>query len=94
MSNTKAQSGTFRDINGTSLWVADTGEANLPVILCLHSCFLDGTMFDGLVSAADGKFRVVRPDFRGQGKAHSTRSTSLRWKNALRTWKRSLRQWD
>jgi 3-oxoadipate enol-lactonase len=69
MSNTKTQSGTFKDINGTSLWVADTGEANLPVILCLHSCFLDGTMFDGLVAAAAGKFRVVRPDFRGQGKS-------------------------
>lgn len=61
--------GTNIDVNGTTLWVADTGEANLPVILCLHSCFLDGTMFDGLVRAAAGKFRVVRPDFRGQGKS-------------------------
>lgn len=56
-------------VNGTTLWVADTGEAHLPVVLCLHSCFLDGTMFDGLVEAAAGKFRVIRPDFRGQGKS-------------------------
>lgn len=56
-------------VNGTTLWVQDTGEADLPVVLCLHSCFLDGSMFDGLVRAAAGKFRVVRPDFRGQGKS-------------------------
>lgn len=61
--------GSNIDVNGTTLWVADTGEAELPVILCLHSCFLDGTMFDGLVREAAGKFRVVRPDFRGQGKS-------------------------
>lgn len=56
-------------VNGTTLWVEDTGETHLPVVLCLHSCFLDGTMFDGLVQAAAGKFRVIRPDFRGQGKS-------------------------
>lgn len=56
-------------VNGTELWVEDTGEQDLPVILCLHSCFLDNSMFDGLVEAAAGKFRVVRPDFRGQGKS-------------------------
>src|SRR5580765_4839733 len=61
--------GTHKKINGTTLWVEDTGESDLPVILCLHSCFLDGTMFDGLVKAAKGKFRVIRPDFRGQGKS-------------------------
>lgn len=56
-------------VNGTTLWVEDTGETHLPVILCLHSCFLDGRMFDQLVQAAEGKFRVVRPDFRGQGRS-------------------------
>lgn len=56
-------------VNGTTLWVEDTGETHLPVVFCLHSCFLDGTMFDGLVEAAAGKFRVIRPDFRGQGKS-------------------------
>lgn len=61
--------GKHIQVNGTTLWVEDTGEADLPVVLCLHSCFLDGTMFDGLVQAAAGKFRVIRPDFRGQGKS-------------------------
>jgi pimeloyl-ACP methyl ester carboxylesterase len=56
-------------VNDTVLWVEDTGEANLPVILCLHSLFLDGSMFKGLVDAAAGKYRVIRPDFRGQGKS-------------------------
>ncbi|MFC3053766.1 alpha/beta fold hydrolase [Kordiimonas pumila] len=54
-------------VNGTVLWVEDTGEANLPPIVCLHSLWLDGSMFDALVVAAKGRFRVVRPDFRGQG---------------------------
>jgi pimeloyl-ACP methyl ester carboxylesterase len=61
--------GKHVQVNGTTLWVEDTGEANLPIVLCLHSCFLDGTMFEGLVQAAAGKFRVIRPDFRGQGKS-------------------------
>lgn len=56
-------------VNGARFWVADTGETDLPVIFCLHSCFLDGTMFDALVSAAEGQFRIIRPDFRGQGRS-------------------------
>jgi 3-oxoadipate enol-lactonase len=61
--------GIGMNVNDTVLWVQDTGEQDLPVVLCLHSLFLDGTMFDGFVEAAKGKFRVVRPDFRGQGKS-------------------------
>jgi len=49
------------------LFVADTGEVDLPVVLCLHSLFIDHTMFDERVAAAAGRFRMVRPDFRGQG---------------------------
>jgi 3-oxoadipate enol-lactonase len=69
MSEALTETGSFMDVNGAKFWIADTGEAHLPVILCLHSCFLDGTMFDGLVAAAAGEFRVVRPDFRGQGRS-------------------------
>lgn len=54
-------------VRDTILWLRDTGEDELRPILCLHSLFLDGTMFDGLAAAAAGRFRVVRPDFRGQG---------------------------
>lgn len=56
-------------VRGTTLHVEDTGESSLPTILCLHSLFLDGRMFDDLVESARGRFRVVRPDFRGQGKS-------------------------
>src|SRR3954453_11577070 len=56
-------------VRDTHLFVDDTGEADLPVILCLHSLFLDSRMFDGLVEAAAGKFRVIRPEFRGQGRS-------------------------
>jgi 3-oxoadipate enol-lactonase len=69
MPDNNLQSGSYKTIHGAKFWVADTGEADLPVILCLHSCFLDGTMFDGLVAAAAGKYRVIRPDFRGQGRS-------------------------
>lgn len=56
-------------VRDTHLFVDDTGEDDLPVILCLHSLFLDSRMFDGLVDAARGEFRVVRPEFRGQGRS-------------------------
>ncbi|MFI0420064.1 alpha/beta fold hydrolase [Spongiactinospora sp. 9N601] len=56
-------------VNGTELFVRDTGEENLPVVLALHSLFLDGRMFEGFKDAAAGKYRVIRPDFRGQGKS-------------------------
>ena len=49
------------------LHVRDSGERDLDAVLCLHSLFLDGSMFDGLAAAAAGRFRVVVPDFRGQG---------------------------
>ena len=45
----------------------DTGETDLPVLLCLHSLFLDPRMFDAMAEQAAGRFRVVRPTFRGQG---------------------------
>ncbi len=51
------------------IFVQDSGEPDLPVLLGLHSLFLDGRMFDGLAEAAAGRFRVVRPDFRGQGRS-------------------------
>jgi 3-oxoadipate enol-lactonase len=56
-------------VNGTNLFVQDTSEDDLPVVLALHSLFLDGRMFDGFVDAAAGVLRVVRPDFRGQGRS-------------------------
>jgi len=57
------------EVRDAVLWVEDTGESDLPVVLCLHSLFLDGRMFDAFVDAAAGRYRVVRPDFRGQGRS-------------------------
>ncbi|MFC8248130.1 alpha/beta fold hydrolase [Streptomyces chartreusis] len=59
-------------VAGTSLHVDDTGEASLEPVVCLHSLFLDHRMFDGLVEAAAGSFRLIRPDFRGQGRSAGT----------------------
>jgi 3-oxoadipate enol-lactonase len=69
--------GTGIAVRDTILWVEDTGEADLPAILCLHSLFLDGRMFDDLVTAAKGRFRVIRPDFRGQGSSAPATSRNV-----------------
>ena len=44
----------------------DTGETDLPTVVCLHSLFLDPTMFDALVIAGRGQYRFIRPEFLGQ----------------------------
>ena len=56
-------------VAGTSLHVDDTGEESLEPVVCLHSLFVDNRMFDGFVEAARGTFRLIRPDFRGQGRS-------------------------
>lgn len=48
-------------------FVREEGPRTAPVILGLHSLFLNGTMFDSFAREADSEFRVIRPDFRGQG---------------------------
>ncbi|MCQ8829014.1 alpha/beta fold hydrolase [Streptomyces malaysiensis] len=50
----------------------DTGEASLEPVVCLHSLFLDNRMFDGFAEAAAGAVRLIRPDFRGQGRSAGT----------------------
>lgn len=59
-------------MNGTELFVEDSGERDLPPVLALHSLFLDGRMFDVFAEAAAGRYRVVRPDHRGQGRNPSS----------------------
>lgn len=54
---------------GTSLHVDDTGEPDLRPIVCLHSLFFDNRMFDQFTQAAAGKFRVIRPEYRSQGRS-------------------------
>ncbi|KAB1141721.1 alpha/beta fold hydrolase [Streptomyces luteolifulvus] len=59
-------------VAGTSLHVDDTGEESLEPVVCLHSLFLDNRMFDSFVEEATGAFRLIRPDFRGQGRSAGT----------------------
>lgn len=49
--------------------VDDTGERDLVPVVCLHSLFLDNRQFDVFTEDARGRFRVIRPDFRGQGRS-------------------------
>jgi hypothetical protein len=56
-------------VNDTTLWVEDSGEKDLPVLLCLHSLFLDRRMFYDFRDYVNGAFRTILPDFRGQGKS-------------------------
>lgn len=58
-----------------ALHVVDSGETDLPVVLCLHSLFLDHMMFDAFAEAVQGRLRVVRPDFRGQGSSPAADDT-------------------
>lgn len=51
------------------LHVDDTGERDLVPVVCLHSLFLDNRQFDEFTAAASGRLRVIRPDFRGQGRS-------------------------
>ncbi len=55
-------------VPGAELYVEDSGERDLPVVVALHSLFMDGRMFDRFAADAAGRYRVVRPDFRGQGR--------------------------
>ncbi|WP_113703338.1 alpha/beta fold hydrolase [Nonomuraea lactucae] len=45
----------------------DTGEHDLPAVVCLHSLFLGPHMFDRLVASGKGRFRFLQPTFPGQG---------------------------
>lgn len=60
---------TTHDIAGTRLHLDDTGESDLDPVLCLHSLFFDNRMFDDLVAAGAGRFRFIRPEYRGQGRS-------------------------
>lgn len=44
----------------------DTGERDLPAVLCLHSLFFDPRMFAKLTEDGRGRFRIVAPEYLGQ----------------------------
>ncbi len=61
---------------GSRFHVEDSGGEG-PVVLCLHSLFLDGRMFDDLVEAMGRSWRMVRPDFRGQGRSRNAAADAV-----------------
>jgi pimeloyl-ACP methyl ester carboxylesterase len=54
------------DINGTTLWVEDTG-GDGPVVLFAHGLLMSCRMFDAQVAALRGRYRCISWDHRGQG---------------------------
>jgi len=54
---------------GSEFFIREDGPEDAPIIFGLHSLFLNGSMFDGFVEAASAEFRIIRPDFRGQGQS-------------------------
>lgn len=59
----------FVQAAGSEFFVREDGPQDAPIILGLHSLFLNGSMFDGFVESASAEFRIIRPDFRGQGRS-------------------------
>jgi len=55
-------------VNGTSLWVEDSG-GNGPPILFSHGLLMSGRMFDAQVAALRAHYRCIRWDHRGQGRS-------------------------
>ncbi len=55
-------------VNGTSLWVEDTG-GDGPPLLFSHGLLMSGRMFEAQVAALQGRYRCIRWDHRGQGRS-------------------------
>jgi len=55
-------------INGTSLWVEDSGGDGPPLLLS-HGLLMSGRMFDAQVAALQAHYRCIRWDHRGQGRS-------------------------
>ena len=56
------------DINGTTLWVEDTGGDGIPVLFA-HGLLMSCRMFDAQVAALRGRYRCIGWDHRGQGQS-------------------------
>ena len=56
------------DINGTRLWVTDSGGTGEPVFF-VHGLLMNGRMFDHQVTTLSDQYRCITVDLRGQGKS-------------------------
>lgn len=57
------------ELPGLDLYLRAYGNPQNPAVLCLHSLFLDGTMFHDWAEFASPDLFVLTPDFRGQGQS-------------------------
>lgn len=63
-----APSARHLTVNGTSLWVEDSGGDGVPLLFS-HGLLMSGRMFDAQVAALQGRYRCIRWDHRGQGRS-------------------------
>ena len=59
---------TLHNINGTQLYVHDTGGEGIPVVFS-HGLLWSHEMFEDSVGALQGSFRCIAYDHRGQGRS-------------------------
>jgi len=59
---------SMMDINGTSLFVEDTGGSGPPVIFT-HALFFSGRMYAPQIAALRGDYRCITVDWRGMGRS-------------------------
>ena len=58
----------FLSVNGTRLWVEDTGGDGAPVVFS-HGLLWSTRLFDAQVAALRGRYRCIAYDHRGQGRS-------------------------
>lgn len=65
------------ELPGLDLNVRTYGDPRNPAVLCLHSLFLDGTMFHNWAEFVSDELFVLTPDFRGQGQSVNHEETYI-----------------
>lgn len=63
-------------VNGTSLWVEDSG-GDGPPLLFSHGLLMSSRMFDAQVAALQGRYRCIRWDHRGQGRSADVNARAI-----------------
>ncbi len=72
--------GSVRYLLGTafrSMAFAEWGDADAPIVVCVHGLTRNGRDFDPLARALSGRFRVVCPDLPGRGRSDWLGDASL-----------------
>ncbi len=69
-------SARYLTVNGTSLWVEDSG-GDGPPLLFSHGLLMSSRMFDAQVAALQGRYRCIRWDHRGQGRSADVNARAI-----------------